>query len=287
MRSRPAVGAVALILLALTASPAEADPGAASSGGTRVAAAAVPVPTPAAPADPAVSKTSVSPTAEPVARKPVVKKVAPPQPTLVARIDLTRQRMTVRRHGKVIHSWKISSGRRGYATPPGRFRPSWASKMWYSRQYNGAPMPYAVFFNRGIATHGTNAVSRLGRPASHGCIRLRTPHARRFYQLVHRHGYKRTKIIVTGRAKFSRKAKRKVRGRSRRATVRRSTRRSVRGTHRGVRRSAPRRRARLRRVSSTGTYAQRRDAAQRAYLRRRYGSRFVYPGDRPRLRRPD
>jgi len=122
-------------------------------------------------------------------------------PTLKAHINLTTQRMTVSAEGRALHTWKISSGRRGYETPTGNFQPTWMSRRWYSRQYRGAPMPYSVFFNRGIATHGTSAVGRLGRPASHGCIRLRTSNARTFYKLVQKHGKDYTEIIVTGRAK--------------------------------------------------------------------------------------
>ena len=43
-----------------------------------------------------------------------------------------------------------------------------------------------------------------GRPASHGCIRLRTANARKFYNLVREHGKARTRIIVTGYAEQSR-----------------------------------------------------------------------------------
>ncbi|MEM8977314.1 MAG: L,D-transpeptidase, partial [Pseudomonadota bacterium] len=128
-------------------------------------------------------------------------KPKPLAPTLHAHIDLTAQRMTVKTGGQTLHDWSISSGRTGHETPTGRFTPAWSAKMWHSRKYHMAPMPYSVFFNGGIATHGTNAVKRLGHPASHGCIRLTTPNARKFYQLVQRHGMKRTRIVVTGFAK--------------------------------------------------------------------------------------
>lgn len=131
---------------------------------------------------------------------------------LVASIDLRRQRMKVTVDGELVGNWPISSGKMGYETPTGRFRPQWSSKMHYSRKYNNSPMPYSVFFNQGIATHGTSYTSRLGAPASHGCIRLRTANARKFYNLVHRHGYKRTRIVVTGRAKMKRASSQKWRG---------------------------------------------------------------------------
>ena len=127
---------------------------------------------------------------------------APAKPTLYATIDLASQRMTVVSRGKRLYRWRISSGRRGYETPAGRFTPAWMARNWHSRKYDMAPMPYSVFFNQGIATHGTTAVSRLGRPASHGCIRLATSNARRFYNLVRRHGMKNTRIIVKGRTRY-------------------------------------------------------------------------------------
>lgn len=158
---------------------------------------------------------------KPVTRSSVVVPAKPKRvrPTLVAKIDLTSQTMRVTSNGKVVGRWSISSGRSGYETPRGRFRPSWTSKMHYSKQYDDAPMPYSVFFNKGIATHGTTATGRLGRPASHGCIRLRTPHARKFFNLVHRHGHKRTRIIVTGRAKQTRTVSR-TRARTQRKQIR-------------------------------------------------------------------
>jgi len=172
--------------------------------------------------------TAVVPVAQPVTRtaKPVPVRARPVAPSLVARINLSAQRMVVTSNGRVVGNWKISSGKSGHETPPGRFRPKWSSKMHYSRKYYNSPMPYSVFFNGGIATHGTSHLSRLGQPASHGCIRLRTPNARQFYNLVHRHGYKRTRIVVTGHARQTRTARRSS-SRStnswRRSQVRRNT----------------------------------------------------------------
>ena len=138
-------------------------------------------------------------------------KPAPAKVTLRATIDLTRQRMSVSSNGKMLYQWPISSGKSGHETPRGTFKPSWMARQWYSRKYDMAPMPYSVFFNQGIATHGTTAVSRLGRPASHGCIRLHTSNARRFYNLVRRHGKASTRIVVKGYARQRRYARRKTR----------------------------------------------------------------------------
>jgi lipoprotein-anchoring transpeptidase ErfK/SrfK len=122
----------------------------------------------------------------------------PPAPTLFADINLTTQRLTVSDRFGVRHTWKISSARGGYVTPVGVYKPQWTSRMHYSKQYYNSPMPYSVFFHRGYAVHGTSAVGRLGRPASHGCVRLRTSNAKKFYNLVNTHGKGLTKITVRG-----------------------------------------------------------------------------------------
>jgi hypothetical protein len=122
----------------------------------------------------------------------------PPPVTLILKVDLGAQRLSVVDRGDIRHVWPISSGQRGYATATGVFRPQWMTKRWFSRQWDMAPMPHAIFFNRGAAFHGTSAVSSLGRPASHGCIRLAPGNAARLYALVQKHGLAGTKVIVHG-----------------------------------------------------------------------------------------
>lgn len=117
--------------------------------------------------------------------------------TLVATVDISNQTMTVKHHGKIIHEWKVSTARAGYRTPTGTFRPYRVHRIWHSRTYDNAPMPFAVFYDRGWAVHGTTAVSRLGQPASHGCVRLHTDNARIFYELVREIGAGNTRIVVT------------------------------------------------------------------------------------------
>ena len=119
-------------------------------------------------------------------------------PTLTAKIDLASQSMTVYEDGVAKYSWPISSGTAGHPTPRGTFHPQWTAKMWYSRKYDNAPMPNAVFINGGVAIHGTPHVGRLGSPASHGCIRLAPGNAKAFYNLVHKHGLKKVRVSVVG-----------------------------------------------------------------------------------------
>lgn len=125
----------------------------------------------------------------------------PPKPviTLHVEIDLSKQRMTVREGDQVLHVWPISSGTRGYITPNGTYQPQWRSRMWRSKQYYGSPMPHSIFFHRGYAIHGTYATGMLGRPASHGCVRLAPKHAATLYKLVDTHGMQSTQIVVHGK----------------------------------------------------------------------------------------
>jgi lipoprotein-anchoring transpeptidase ErfK/SrfK len=115
---------------------------------------------------------------------------------LDVRVDLSEQRMTVMRDGKVVARWPVSTARRGKVTPTGTFRPQVLKRTHYSSLYNNAPMPWSIFYSGNYAIHGTNQVKRLGRPASAGCVRLSPGNAKRLYQMVQQVGMKGTRIRV-------------------------------------------------------------------------------------------
>lgn len=114
---------------------------------------------------------------------------------LLIRVDKSEQRMSVSVDGRHRYTWKISTGLRG-GPPTGTFRPQRLERKWYSRKFGWAPMPHSVFFHKGYAIHGTPHVSRLGRRASHGCVRLHPRNARILFSLVRREGKANTRIIV-------------------------------------------------------------------------------------------
>src|SRR5258708_39179594 len=58
-------------------------------------------------------------------------------------------------------------------------------------------MPYSIFFDGGYALHGSYEISHLGRPASHGCIRLHPKTAAILFSLVQQN-VSNTRIVVTG-----------------------------------------------------------------------------------------
>jgi lipoprotein-anchoring transpeptidase ErfK/SrfK len=113
------------------------------------------------------------------------------------RIDISSQSMVVDVDGRSYGRWKVSTARQGYYTPRGAWRPYLLKKMHYSRKYDNSPMPHAIFFLGGYAIHGTGYVKNLGRPASHGCIRLHPQNAAKLYALVRKHGMKSTRVIIT------------------------------------------------------------------------------------------
>jgi hypothetical protein len=118
---------------------------------------------------------------------------------LVIAIDKDTQRMTVSLDGVERYVWPVSTGAPGYSTPSGTYTARSMNEMWYSRQWDNAPMPHAVFFTReGHAIHGTNEIKRLGNPASHGCVRLAPQNAETLYELVEETGLENTQVILAG-----------------------------------------------------------------------------------------
>jgi lipoprotein-anchoring transpeptidase ErfK/SrfK len=116
---------------------------------------------------------------------------------VVVRIDKSSQRMAVSVDGTTRYSWPVSTGRRGYGTPSGVFRPQMMARRWFSRKYYNSPMPHAIFFHRGYAIHGTYELARLGGPASHGCVRLHPSNAAALFALVERRGRHNTRIVIS------------------------------------------------------------------------------------------
>jgi lipoprotein-anchoring transpeptidase ErfK/SrfK len=112
-------------------------------------------------------------------------------------IDVSTQTMSVNVDGSHYATWRVSTARPGYWTPRGSFRVHGMALMHYSRKYDNSPMPHSLFFKGGFAIHGTGYVRSLGRPASHGCVRLAPSNAAELYELVREHGLGGTRIMIT------------------------------------------------------------------------------------------
>ena len=103
-------------------------------------------------------------------------------------INLSTQSMYVTSGDGQSYSWPISSARAGFSTPRGYYRPQRLEVMHYSHKYHMSPMPHSIFFRGGYAIHGTGAIGQLGRPASHGCVRLSPAHAAQLFAMVRQEG---------------------------------------------------------------------------------------------------
>lgn len=117
---------------------------------------------------------------------------------VLVKVDLAQQQMTVDVDGKRSHAWPVSTARSSYVTPRGSFVPQRMHKIWYSRKYDNSPMPHAIFYSGGFAIHGTSSLRMLGRPASHGCVRLAPSNAAVLYCLVKLKGMAATRIVIHG-----------------------------------------------------------------------------------------
>ena len=125
---------------------------------------------------------------------------APARADLLISIDKSAQQMTVEKDGEELFVWPVSTGAAGYDTPNGNFKPFRMEKDHFSREWDDAPMPHSIFFTmKGHAIHGSTHKS-IGRPASHGCVRLEPKNAALLFGLVKQETMAKTRIVLTGEA---------------------------------------------------------------------------------------
>jgi len=115
---------------------------------------------------------------------------------IVVQISRATQTMEVIVDGVPRYEWAVSTGRRGLPTPGGVYHPQRLAARWFSRKYYNSPMPHSIFFRGGIAIHGTYETAYLGRPVSHGCVRLQPANASVLFGLVEEEGLGATTIVV-------------------------------------------------------------------------------------------
>jgi hypothetical protein len=124
---------------------------------------------------------------------------APARAALLIEIDKAAQKMTVSVDGEPLHEWPVSTGQSGYDTPAGEYKPFRMERDHFSREWDDAPMPFSIFFTQeGHAIHGTFDAKNLGKPASHGCVRLSRTNAATLWGLVRQQKMANTKVVLTG-----------------------------------------------------------------------------------------
>jgi hypothetical protein len=121
-------------------------------------------------------------------------------------IDVNKsiQQMTVSVDGVPRYTWPISSGNPSHETPNGSFRTFRMEADHYSKEFDDAPMPHSIFFTKqGHAIHGTDSVSKLGTPVSHGCVRISRANAQTLWDLVKAEGLLNTTVKLTGSSQIA------------------------------------------------------------------------------------
>jgi lipoprotein-anchoring transpeptidase ErfK/SrfK len=160
-------------------------------------------------ATPKTDSNSVTPTANSTAARsesksaetqsepnPATKKVGS---AILIKIDKTKQKMTIFLGGVKKYEWPVSTGKGGYSTPSGTYTATSMNEIWYSKQWDNAPMPHSIFFIKdGHAIHGSNEVKNLGKPVSHGCVRISPDNAAALYAMVAKNGLESTQVVLTG-----------------------------------------------------------------------------------------
>jgi ankyrin repeat protein len=93
-------------------------------------------------------------------------------------VSLADQTAALYVDGSVRLKTRVSTGRQGYETPPGKYVITNKYRRWTSNLYD-APMPYFLRLNAGAVGLHEGVVP--SRPASHGCIRVPRGTARRLF----------------------------------------------------------------------------------------------------------
>jgi L,D-transpeptidase catalytic domain len=114
--------------------------------------------------------------------------------SVLINIDLSSQTMHVS-SDMGSYDWRVSTARSGYRTPRGTYRPYQLQRTHFSYKYHMSPMPYSIFFAGGYAIHGTYETRSLGRPVSHGCVRLAPGNAALLFHMVQAEG---AEITISG-----------------------------------------------------------------------------------------
>ena len=128
------------------------------------------------------------------------------------RVNKTTQTLSLYMNGdsNPVSVWPVSTGYRhkdgtGIETPnlethpDGRIYDRYSSTKFPGGDYMGlGNMPYVVFIRGGVGIHGTPQGNwgRLGKKASHGCIRIHPDNARYFNQLVRSAGIRNVWVTV-------------------------------------------------------------------------------------------
>jgi lipoprotein-anchoring transpeptidase ErfK/SrfK len=133
------------------------------------------------PADVMAQAAAPEPVTPPAPKAPSIVPGTPCLDTASACVDLSAKKAWLISDGAIAYGpVPITSGRKGFRTPPGTFKVSFKSKDHVSSIYDAA-MPNSVFFNGGVAFHQGSL-----KVQSHGCIHLSRTASAQFFAALSR-----------------------------------------------------------------------------------------------------
>ena len=151
-----------------------------------------PIVVPAEP-EPSTDPTEPDPATEPAPTPPTESANPDPADGKLIELSIERQELIAWDNGVEVYRFVVSTGRRGYETPTGRFKVHTKYENRWSRKWK-VWMPYAMFWHPkyGYAFHELPykpsspnkriGASKLGRPDSHGCVRVNVGDAQKLYE---------------------------------------------------------------------------------------------------------
>ena len=117
--------------------------------------------------------------------------------SLYIRIHIYKQIMKVYKDGRLLYKWAVSTGRKGYETPLGTYRPIFIRESYNSRVCNRLFLKNVIFLKNDLAIFGAGTDRPLKRGDAYRCIKLGNRNSKKLYNLVQQYGKRRVKVRIT------------------------------------------------------------------------------------------
>ncbi|SFV63235.1 Mll1184 protein [hydrothermal vent metagenome] len=117
--------------------------------------------------------------------------------SLYIKVEIYRQVMKVYRENRLVYKWPVSTGRKGFETPLGSYRPIFIRENYNSKVCNRLFLKNVIFLKNDLAIFGANTDRPLKRGDAYRCIKLGNSNSKKLYNLVQQYGKRRVKIRIT------------------------------------------------------------------------------------------
>ena len=117
--------------------------------------------------------------------------------SLYIKIGIYHQVMRVYKDHRLIYKWAVSTGKRGFETPLGVYRPIFIRENYSSRVCNRLFLKNVIFLKNNLAIFGASTDRPLKRGDTYRCIKLGNRNSKKLYNLVRQYGRRRVKVNIT------------------------------------------------------------------------------------------